>query len=80
MSEGDWNDGAASVLGMHLKHKDDEVLIWFNRRIDTVSAVLPEGKWVVGIDSDPDTAITIADGRVQVGARTVLALVRPTAQ
>ena len=79
MNEGDWNDGGASVLGMDLKHKDDEVLVWFNRRIDPVEAQLPEGDWVVGIDSDPDTAVTIADGKVQIGARSVLALVRPQA-
>lgn len=79
MNEGDWNDGGASVLGMDLRHKDDEVLVWFNRRIDPVEAQLPEGEWVVGIDSDPDTAVTIADGKVQIGARSVLALVRPQA-
>jgi glycogen operon protein len=80
MTEGDWNDGNASVLGMDLKHKQDEVLIWFNRRIEAVEAKLPEGDWVVGIDSDPDTAVSIADGKVQIGARSVLALVRPQAQ
>jgi len=78
MTEGDWNDGGASVLGMDFKHKDDEVLIWFNRRIEPVEARLPEGDWAVGIDSDPDAAVTIADGKVQIGARSVLALVRPT--
>jgi glycogen operon protein len=80
MTEGDWNEGGASVLGMHLRHKDDEVLIWFNRRIDPVDAQLPQGDWVVGIDSDPETAVTFADGRVRIGPRSVLALVRPFAQ
>jgi glycogen operon protein len=64
---------------MDLKHKDDEVLVWFNRRIDPVEATLPPGEWVVGIDSDPDTAVTFSDGKVVVGARSVLALVRPQA-
>ncbi|KKB80031.1 glycogen debranching protein [Devosia soli] len=79
MNEGDWNDGGASVLGMHLRHKDDEVLVWFNRRIDPVTVRLPEGEWLIGIDSDPQTAATIGDGTVQVGARSVLALARQQA-
>ena len=41
MNEGDWNDSGASVLGMHLRHKDDEVLVWFNRRVEPVVARLP---------------------------------------
>lgn len=80
MNEGDWNDSGASVLGMHIRHKDDEVLVWFNRRIESVSAQLPEGEWAVGIDSDPDTEVTIEDGQVQIGARSVLALVRTQPQ
>ncbi|SFV30233.1 glycogen operon protein [Devosia crocina] len=80
MNEGDWNDSGASVLGMHIRHKDDEVLVWFNRRIESVAAQLPEGEWTVGIDSDPDTEVTIEDGQVQIGARSVLALVRTQPQ
>lgn len=80
MNEGDWNDAGASVLGMYLRHKDDEVLVWFNRRIEAVNARLPEGGWSIGIDSHPDTARVVIDGSVQVGARSVLALVRPQKQ
>lgn len=80
MNEGDWNDAGASVLGMYLRHKDDEVLVWFNRRIEAVNARLLEGGWSIGIDSHPDPAHVVIDGSVQVGARSVLALVRPPKQ
>lgn len=80
MNEGDWNDAGASVLGMYLRHKDDEVLVWFNRSIEAVNARLPEGGWSIGIDSHPDTAHVVIDGSAQVGARSVLALVRPPKQ
>lgn len=43
MNEGDWRDSAASVLGMQLTNKDDQVLVWFNRRAEPVVARLPEG-------------------------------------
>src|SRR5688572_24172153 len=52
MNEGDWRDSAASVLGMQLTNKDDQVLVWFNRRTEPVVARLPEGTWAVGIQSD----------------------------
>lgn len=77
MSEGDWNEPGASVLGMHLRHEADEVLVWFNRRIDAVDARLPEGDWTHGIQSDPDFDIAIADGIAKVGPRSVVAFVRP---
>jgi glycogen operon protein len=79
MNEGDWNYGGASVLGIHLRVADDEVLIWFNRRAEAVSAALPgrEGfaGWDVGIVSDDSAPLEIMDGRVTVPARSVLALV-----
>jgi len=80
MSEGDWHDGGASVLGMHLRYKDDEVLIWFNRRIDMVDAKLPEGDWVVGIQSDPYAEVAISNGVARISQRSVVALVRPKAE
>src|SRR5690606_30840759 len=35
MSEADWHDAGASVLGMQLATAHDEVLVWFNRRTET---------------------------------------------
>jgi glycogen operon protein len=76
MSESDWNDAGGSVLGMHLRTAGDEVLIWFNRRIEEVDAVLPEGGWAVGLASDPEAEVTIEAGRALVPPRSVVALVR----
>jgi glycogen operon protein len=75
MTGADWNDAPASVLGMHLDHPDDEVLVWFNRRIDTVPARLPPGGWEVGFESDP-TETPIAGDVIILPARSVVALVR----
>jgi glycogen operon protein len=80
MSEGDWSDPAGSVLGMHLRTKDDEVLVWFNRRVETVAARLPEGDWEVGLKSDDQADVTISDGAVHIGPRSVIALVRPNGE
>ena len=76
MNEGDWNDSGASVLGMHLRHKDDEVLVWFNRRVEPVVARLPEGGWQVGILSDATASVPVADGTATLSPRSVIALVR----
>ncbi len=76
MNEGDWNDSSASVLGLHLRHKDDDVLIWFNRRIEPVVARLPEGDWAVGIQSDDTAQVPFTEGTVTLPPRSVVALVR----
>ncbi|ODT69601.1 MAG: glycogen debranching enzyme GlgX [Pelagibacterium sp. SCN 63-23] len=78
MNEGDWNDAGASVLGMHVRHKDDEVLVWFNRRIEPVVARLPEGEWGVGIQSDDSAEIALTEGTATLPPRSVVALVRPS--
>jgi glycogen operon protein len=79
MNEGDWRDSGASVLGMHLRVADDEVLVWFNRRTEPVSAALPAREgfsgWDVGIGSDAAANVEINDNRVMLPARSVLALV-----
>lgn len=77
MHEGDWNDAGASVLGMHLRHKDDEVLVWFNRRIEPVVAYLPEGEWTVGLQSDDAVDVPVSDRTVVLPPRSVVALIRP---
>jgi len=79
MAEGDWNDGGASVLGMHLRIGEDEVLIWYNRRAEAVHAILPGRDdfpgWDVGIVSDADANVEVVGNTVTLPARSVLALV-----
>ena len=81
MNEGDWQDSSASVLGMQLRNKDDEVLVWFNRRSEPVVAHLPEGQWAVGIQSDDTAEVGFSEGTATLTPRSVVALVRaaPTA-
>ncbi|UXN68699.1 glycogen debranching protein GlgX [Devosia neptuniae] len=76
MNEGDWRDSAASVLGMQLTNKDDQVLVWFNRRAEPVVARLPEGNWAVGIQSDSSAEIAFSEGTATLTPRSVVALVR----
>jgi glycogen operon protein len=77
MNEGDWGYSGASVLGMHLRYKSDEVLVWFNRRTEPVVARLPEGDWTVGILSDNLATLAISEGTATLTPRSVVALVRP---
>jgi glycogen operon protein len=79
MSEGDWHDAATSVLGMQLATARDEVLVWFNRRVEQVSAKLPAGNWAVGLCSDDQVEVPVAGGIVRLPARSVVALVRAPA-
>lgn len=76
MTEDDWRQSGASVLGMHLMHKDDDVLVWFNRRTEPVVARLPEGGWQVGILSDNIAEVAITEGTATLTPRSVVALVR----
>lgn len=78
MNEGDWSDAGASVLGMHLRTPSDEVLVWFNRRIELVHARLPPGDWRVGLVSDPDVEPNTEGWVVDLPPRSVVALVRAT--
>ncbi|MOA68298.1 hypothetical protein D3C78_1958510 [compost metagenome] len=61
---------------MHLRNKDDEVLVWFNRRADPVIARLPEGKWAVGILSDNTASVAFSQSTATLTPRSVVALVR----
>lgn len=79
MNESDWHDATASVLGMHLATTSDEVLVWFNRRTETVPAKLPDGDWVVGLSSDDQSEAPISGNSILLPARSVVALVRPSA-
>lgn len=76
MSGHDWSDSSASVLGMHLAAKEDEVLVWFNRRNETVPAKLPSDGWEVGLKSDDRTEAPVSGASAILPARSVVALVR----
>ena len=76
MNEGDWSASDASVLGMQLRSKDDEVLVWFNRKIEPVAANLPEGNWQIGMLSDETASVIIAEGKATLPPRSVAALLR----
>ncbi|WP_349236712.1 glycogen debranching protein GlgX [Devosia sp. 919] len=74
MNSVEWEHPNASVLGMHLCYGSDDVLIWFNRRHDSLVAQLPAGDWSVGLASDLHPVI--GGGTVTLGPRSVVALVR----
>jgi glycogen operon protein len=76
MTESDWSEASASVLGMHLRTIDDEVLVWFNRRTEPVAAQLPQGAWDVGLVSDAEAEAAVAAGALTLPPRSVVALVR----
>ena len=76
MSEADWHDNAGSVLGMQLATPKDEVLVWYNRRVETVPAKLPEGQWSIGLVSDDTAETPISGNTLILPARGVVALVR----
>lgn len=78
MTEHDWNDVHASVLGMHLVQGEDEVIVWFNRRTEPVLARLPDGYWVAGMVSDDRAVLPLADHAATLPPRTVVTLVRGT--
>jgi len=80
MNEADWNEQTASVLGVQLRHKDDEALVWFNRKTEPVVAHLPTGAWSVGIQSDPNAEVFLTEGTATLTPRSVVALVRPRRQ
>jgi glycogen operon protein len=76
MNEGDWRYSGASVLGMHLRNKDDEVLVWFNRRVEPVVARLPDCNWQVGLVSDHTANVGLVESTATLPPRSVTALIR----
>ena len=78
MNEGDWTDGGASVLGMQLDIGDDEVVVWFNRRAETVEAHLPahEQGWSLVLVSDDAAEVPIdaSSATITLPARSVVVL------
>ena len=76
MTGGDWNDASASVLGMRLQHDAEDLIVWFNRRIEPVLARLPEGYWTVGLVSDDRAVLPLADRAATLPPRSVIVLVK----
>ena len=76
MSDADWNDAGASVLGMRLQTDKEDLIVWFNRRVEPVLARLPEGYWTVGLLSDDKAVLPLADGAATLPPRSVVALVK----
>ena len=79
MTEADWRDAGASVLGMRLQVPGDEVLVWFNRRADAVEATLPAGQWTIGLVSDHEAEVALIEGRIVLPPRSVVSLIADTA-
>jgi glycogen operon protein len=75
MTYADWNDPAASVLGMRLQTESDDLIVWFNRRMEPVLARLPQGYWTVGMVSDDKAVLPVADGAATLPPRSVVVLV-----
>jgi glycogen operon protein len=76
MTDGDWNDAGASVLGMRLQVPEEDVIVWFNRRMDPVLARLPEGYWTLGLASDDTAVVPLADRAVTLPPRSVIVLLK----
>ena len=76
MSPDDWNNAGQSVLGMQLATAEDEVLVWFNRHAEQISAKLPEGNWEVAMLSDDKVEAPIDENVLTLPSRSVVALVR----
>lgn len=76
MNHDDWNRAGQSVLGMQLRTPDDEVLVWFNRHAESVTAMLPEGPWAVGLASDDKAPVAFTGSTALLPPRSVVALVR----
>ncbi len=76
MNDADWNDAAASVLGMRLRTTQEDLIVWFNRRMDPVLARLPEGHWQVGLLSDDKAVLPLADRAATLPPRSVVVLLK----
>jgi len=78
MGETDWHQENAGILGMHLRQKGDEVLIWFNRGHAPVIARLPSNatgeSWRAGLSSAAHEA-GIEGATITLPARSVVALI-----
>jgi len=76
MNHDDWGRSGQSVLGMHLRTADDEVLVWFNRHAENIQARLPDGVWAVGLASDDKVPVGFTGRTIHLPPRSVVALIR----
>jgi hypothetical protein len=76
MNHDDWSRSGQSVLGMQLRTLDDEVLVWFNRHAEAVTARLPVGGWAIGLLSDDHAEVPIEGNTIKLPPRSVVALIR----
>ena len=76
MNHDDWNRAGQSVLGMQLRTVDDDVLVWFNRHAESITAMLPVGGWAAGLASDDKTPVAFTGNTVLLPPRSVVALIR----
>ncbi|HET8729049.1 MAG TPA: hypothetical protein VFO41_16225, partial [Alphaproteobacteria bacterium] len=74
MTGGDWTDMGASVLGMRLQAKGEDLMVWFNRTMDAVPAKLPGGKWRIAMLSDDHAEAPIGKGTVTLPMRSVVVI------
>jgi glycogen operon protein len=76
MGNEDWENPSQSVVGMQLNIASDEVLVWFNRHAESVTAKLPSGSWVVDFVSNDEEQLPVEAGSLSLPARSVVALIR----
>ena len=76
MNHDDWSRSGQSVLGMQLRTATDEILVWFNRHAESITAILPDGGWALGLASDDKTPVGFTGRTVHLPPRSVVALIR----
>ena len=76
MNHDDWSRSGQSVLGMQLRTATDEILVWFNRHAESITAILPDGGWALGLASDDKTPVGFTGRTVYLPPRSVVALIR----
>jgi glycogen operon protein len=76
MNHDDWSNSGQSVLGMHLRTANDEVLVWFNRHAESVQAMLPPGHWATGFISDDKSPAAFTGKTLLLPPRSVVALLK----
>jgi len=79
MNDGDWSNPGQSMLGMQLRVPNDEVLVWFNRHAEGKQAILPDGSWEIGLQSDDQVPAVFTGNTIMLPPRSVVALVRAQA-
>ncbi|WP_246018249.1 glycogen debranching protein GlgX [Pelagibacterium montanilacus] len=77
MTEADWTDPDASVLGMLLYEEGETMLVWFNRTQETISASMPEQvaeDLSIVLVSDNSVDVVQDGGHVELPPRSVIVM------